>query len=410
MRRFQSIILLILLPLVTLTVGWRLRGMYEAWLWEGEAMEVETGSGTILSDPEEEADISLLWSVWRLLQRHYIDPGELQAESMINGAIRGLVAGVGDPYTAYMPPKENAQFHQALEGTLTGIGAELILDGGAVTVVAPLRGSPAERVGLLPDDIIAEVDGQKVDGLTLDDVVSRIRGKKGTTVTLLVYRGDNMRPLTLSIVREDISVPSVEWKILASTGGQVGYVALNQFGEHSMKEMKDALWQIKDKSLAGIILDLRFNGGGYLDGAVELTSMFLGEGDVVTVESRDKGPDRLRVSGDPVFPDLSLAVLVNQASASASEIVAGALQDHGRATIVGMQSYGKGTVQEVIDLPGGGSLRVTTSRWLTPKGKNLAKEGITPDVVIERGENDVMGKQDAQLNAAIQIVLSGGVD
>ena len=391
-----------------LLAGWRMRGAFEQWQWQGDlyvGRGVATGSGVTVGDPEKQVDVSLLWNVWRLLQRSYVDPQALQTQQMLDGAVEGMVAGVGDPFTAYMPPAQNVEFRQTLEGTLEGIGAELNLVDGAVVIVSPLKNSPAERAGLLPGDIIAEVDKQKLDGLSLNDVVSRIRGKEGTRVTLQIYRGTNPQPLLFTITRASVTVPSVEEKILTWSGSQVGYVALNQFGDRSMQEVRDALTQIKAKPVKGIILDLRGNGGGYLDGAVDLASMFIKKGAVVTVKSRIEGDKESDVTGNPVFPDIPMAVLINQASASASEIVAGALQDNGRATIVGMKSYGKGTVQEVIEVPGGGSLRVTVARWYTPKGKNLSKEGVTPDVVVERAPDDAYGKKDTQLDVAVRTVL-----
>ncbi len=408
MSRLTKTFLVVLLPLLTLVAGMRMGVAYDRWMGGGgygNEDDVATGSGEVLADPEEEADLSLLWEVWRLLQRHYIDPGALTSRSLVEGAVAGLVAGVGDPYTVFMPAKANSEFRAALQGTLQGIGAELTLKEGMIVVVAPLRGSPAERAGLLPGDIVTHVDGQSLEGMTLDGAVSRIRGKKGTTVTLILLRSGEPEPLTLAIRRDSITVPSVEWKVLSASGSQVGYVALNQFGENSMKEVRQALWQIKDKPLKGLVLDLRNNGGGYLDGAVELTSMFLKEGEVVAVQSRGGETERQRVYGKPVLPDLPLVVLINQASASAAEIVPGALQDNGRATIVGMTSFGKGTVQEIVELPGGGSLRVTVARWLTPKGKNLAKEGVVPDVKVERQPGDMIGKKDAQLEAALKVLL-----
>ncbi|MFA6039573.1 MAG: S41 family peptidase [Candidatus Peribacteraceae bacterium] len=408
MSRSLKTFLVIVLPLFALVVGMRLGVAYDRWMGGTgyqDYADPETGSGTVLTDPEKEADLSLMWEVWRLLQRHYIDPDALTSQALIEGAVGGLVAGVGDPYTAFMPARENSEFHQALQGTLQGVGAELTLKEGMIVVVSPLRGSPAERAGLLPDDIVTHVDGQSLEGLTLDETVSRIRGEKGTKVTLTLLRSSVPEPIVLTIQRDNVTVPSVEWKVLSASGSQIGYVALNQFGENSMKEVRQALRQIKDKPLKGLVLDLRNNGGGYLEGAVELASMFLKEGEVVEVQSRGGEVERHKAYGEPVLPDLPLAVLINQASASAAEIVPGALQDNGRATIVGMTSYGKGTVQEIIELPGGGSLRVTVARWLTPKGKNLAKEGVVPDVKVERQPGDIIGKKDAQLEAALKVLL-----
>jgi carboxyl-terminal processing protease len=402
---FPRLLLTVGLPLIMLVFGWQIGMVYERMLLQGEigapvTVGAGTGSGNVLADPQKTTDLSLLWNVWRLLQQHYVDPNALQPTKLTYGAIEGLVSGIGDPYTVFMPPEENTAFRQTLQGKLEGIGAELSVKDGAVMIVAPLKGSPAEKAGLLPNDVISRVNGQSVDGLTLNEVVDRIRGPKGSTVTLQVYRTSKPEPLTLTIVRDNVNVPTVESKLLTTSGGTLGYVALNQFGENSMNEVRDALNKFKDKNLKGIILDLRYNGGGYLDGAVDLVSMFLRQGEVVSVESRGGETDRHDVSGHPLFPDTPMVVLINQGSASASEIAAGALQDHRRATIIGMKSFGKGTVQEVIDLPGGSSLRVTVAHWLTPNGKNLGKEGVQPDIKVERGANDVIGKSDTQLTAA----------
>lgn len=403
----KTFLLCLLLCLATLAAGWRIGIAEERLRFEEPGNTAATGSGETLADPEKQADLSLLWRVWRLLQQNYVDPRALQPQKLVTGAIGGLVAGVGDPYTVFMPPKENREFHRALEGTLQGIGAELTLKDGFVTVVAPLKGSPAEKAGLAPGDVIDTVDGASLEGLTLNDVVDRVRGPRGTAVQLRIVRPGVPEPKLFTIKRDTITIPSVESRVITATGSQVGYVALNQFGDTSTREMEKALLSFKGKSLKGIVLDLRGNGGGYLDGAVDVVSMFLKTGEVVAVEGRGGVSERHDVTGDPLFPDLPLVVLIDQGTASASEITAGALQDHGRATVVGMKSFGKGTVQEVIDLPGGGSLRVTTAHWLTPKGKNLGKEGVQPDVTVERGKNDAPGKADAQLDRALQVVLKG---
>ncbi|MDD4319739.1 MAG: S41 family peptidase [Candidatus Peribacteraceae bacterium] len=405
MRRFSLPLILFTaaLPLVTLLIGWQLGVTYQKLLWDA-AMNVPAGSGATVANPEEEVDLTLFWTVWRLLQRHYIAPTDLQPQDMVFGAVGGLVRGVGDPYTVFMPPQENTEFHDALGGRLQGIGAELSMEEDFVTVVATLKGSPAERAGLLPEDVISSVDGQPLDGLSLSEVVGRVRGPKGTEVVLEVYREGDPEPLPFRIVRDDVSVPTVESRVITEDGAKIGYVALNQFGDRSMAEVRSALQGFRKENLQGIVLDLRYNGGGYLEGAVELTSMFLREGDIVTVETRGAA-ERHEAAGNPLYPDIPLVVLINQSSASASEITAGALQDHGRATIMGLKSYGKGTVQEVIELPGGSSLRVTVARWLTPEGKNLAEEGVQPDIVVERGADEAATKKDAQLDAAVRFLL-----
>lgn len=412
-HRIARLTVLAALPLMTLALGWELGSRFQErqlhaleehlqLLYTGETM-----SGAILTDPEKEVDPSLLWGVWRLLLKHYIAPERLQPNILIQGATAGLVEAVGDPYTVFMTPAENHEFHDALQGKLQGIGAELTLRDGMIVVVAPLKGSPAAAAGLQPEDAILAVDGEDILGQSLSHVVERIRGPKGSTVTLTVLRKGTEHPFDVSIVREEITIPSVEAEVQRTQSGTLGYIALNQFGDHSVEEVRKALQDFASEPLQGLIFDLRFNGGGYLEGAVDLASMFLRQGKVVTVQRRSGEPTHHYVSGRPILPDLPMVVLINQGSASASEILAGALQDHGRATVVGMTSFGKGTVQEVFDLPGGSSVRITTAKWLTPGGKDLSEEGIHPDIVMDRTREDMEQNRDPQLTAAQEWLLDG---
>ncbi len=375
-----------------------------------------SASGVTVKNPRREVDMSLLWNVWEELNDQYIDPQKLQVTPMVYGAVEGLVRGVGDPYTAFMTPKENDEFREGLAGNLQGIGAELTVRDGLIIVVTPLKGSPAERVGMRSRDVILNVDGQSTEGWSLSQVVSKIRGPKGTTVKITVGREQDGTP-DFTIMREEIHVPSVEAHFIETAGKRLGYVALNQFGETSIAELKKEIQTFKNRTVDGIILDLRNNGGGYLDGAVELVSLFQPEGAVVQVERRGGGKNSETVSGRTLLPDVPLVIIQNEATASASEIVSGALQDHKRATIVGAKSFGKGTVQEVVDLAGGASMRVTVARWLTPNGKNLGKEGVHPDIVVELPRTPAGGtekppvgavwdwKADVQLRAGVDILL-----
>lgn len=400
-------IALVLLPFIALALGWQLGAAYESKHLDAEQQRiaelfsVASGSGqTVQEDPEQEVDLSLLWSVWRLLQKQYIEPAKLETKTMVFGAVSGLVASIGDPYTLFMTPQDTKVFENALSGTLEGIGAQLDLKNGHVLVVAPLKGSPAEKAGLQSKDDILSVNGTSVEGLSLENVVALIRGPKGTSVTLEVLRGSSLQPLTLTMLREAIHIPSVESSVVKTATGSIGLVALNQFGDDSVAELRKALKALPVKELKGLVLDLRFNGGGYLDGAVDLVSMFQPSGTVVTVAKRNGDPDVHIVSGSPLLPDIPLVVLINGGSASASEITAGALQDSKRATIIGTQSFGKGTVQELIELPGGSSLRVTTAHWLTPSGHDLGKKGVTPDFIVDRTLEQYQSGYDPQLLAA----------
>ena len=398
---------LVLLPLLALGLGWQLGASYESNQLDAERerlaglFTVSAGSGqTVHTDPQQEVDLSLLWSVWHLLDRHYVDPQKLEIRSMVFGAVGGLVNAVGDPYTVFMTPKDTVMFENALSGTLEGIGAQLDIQKGAIVVVSPLKGSPAEKAGLQAKDIIVAVDSTSVEGFSLEAVVQLIRGPKGTNVTLTVVRPPLHEPIKINVTRDAIHIPSVESKIVKTQTGSIGLVVLNQFGNDSVAELRQALLAFPLKNLKGIVLDLRFNGGGYLDGAVDLVSMFVRDGIIVSVAGRDGPSDVHRVTGSPILPDVPLVVLINGGSASASEITAGALQDMKRATIIGTQSFGKGTVQEIIELPGGSSLRVTTAHWLTPSGHDLGKKGVTPDIIVDRTIDEYKSGYDPQMLAA----------
>lgn len=411
-RPFLRIFLLVALPLVTFFTGAQLGVQYERQTLAAEHDRLEqlldAGSGTqnVDADPEKTVNIELLWSVWRVLQKNYIDPAKLDPRTLVFGAVSGLVAAVDDPYTAFMTPADSKAFEDVMDGTLEGIGAQLEMKDGHVTVVAPLKKSPAERAGLMPHDIILKVNDADVAGMRLDEVVALIRGKRGTFVQLTIFRLSASEPITFSVKRESIHIPTVESKTIDSTIGPIGYIALNQFGTDTTPEMLKAIDALRDKKIRGMILDLRFNGGGYLEGAVDVVSMFVREGTVATVISRDHEPETHVVHGDPVLPDIPLVVLINEGSASASEIVAGALHDMKRAKVIGAVSFGKGTVQQVIDLPGGSALRVTVAKWLTPSGHDLGKKGLTPDIIVPRTLEQVKNGEDPQLDSAVDWLKS----
>lgn len=397
MSSTNRLILLIALPITTLLVGWEAGA-----IWGHDRLDAMEN---VTVDPESSVDLSMMWNVWRLLQTKYVEPADLDPQKMVIGAVTGMVQAIGDPYTLFMTAKENSDFRESLSGHLQGIGAQLSQSGTQIVVVSPLKGSPAEAAGLMPEDIIIAVDDEDISGQNLDEVVTKVRGPKGTTVILTVARESAQEVLNMSIRRDDITVPSTEYETKADPRGDIGYLAINQFGDETIGEIRTILSGIDASKLKGFIVDLRYNGGGYLDGAVDLVSMFQKQGMVVEVAGRGNDSEKHYVTGRPVLPDIPLVVLVNEGSASASEITAGALQDSGRATIVGVKSFGKGTVQEIIDLSGGTSLRVTIAHWLTPNGRNLSKEGVMPDIIVERTREDFLADKDPQLDAAMNELL-----
>ncbi|MBU0727945.1 S41 family peptidase, partial [Patescibacteria group bacterium] len=307
----------------------------------------------------ETVNMQLFWDTWNILSSKYVDPPLLDTQKMIYGAIEGMVDALGDPYTTFMTPKENKEFQDSLEGTLEGIGAELTLRHGLLTVISPLKGSPAKSAGLQPEDIIYMVNGEPTEEMTLEQAVMKIRGKKGTSVILTVIRKGGSEPIDLTIVRDTININSVDWEMI----DDIALIEINQFGNNTMWEFSKAINDILNRRPAGIILDLRYNGGGYLDGAVDIASEFIEKGTVVTIKKRNPEEDEvIYVNGQARAVSTPLVALINKGSASASEIVAGAIQDHGRGIVIGETSFGKGTVQEVENLVGGSSLRITIAK------------------------------------------------
>lgn len=348
---------------------------------------------------DTKVDMELFWDVWNILASKYVDPQALDFKEMVYGSIRGMVYSLEDPYTTFLTPKENKDFQDGLEGTLEGIGAELTLRNDLITVVSPLKDSPAKKAGLQPEDIILKIDGVDVDEYSFEQAVMKIRGKKGTKVVLTIGRKGHDKPFDISIVRQTINISSVEWEMK----GDIAVIELNQFGNNTKDEFSKAISEILPKRPKGIVLDLRYNGGGYLDGAVDIVSEFVDKGAVVSVKKRDPNKDEvIYVNGKARVASAPLVVLINKGSASASEIVAGAIQDHKRGIVIGEQSFGKGTVQEVENLIDGSSLRLTVAKWYTPNGNNISEVGITPDDKVERTLEDIEADIDPQLDAAIK--------
>jgi carboxyl-terminal processing protease len=373
--------------------------------WNVGAGQVRQKTGSFPAEQQssqisssDKVDMQLFWDVWSLLASKYVDPTILDYKNMIYGSIRGMVYSLEDPYTTFLTPKENKDFQESMNGTLEGIGAELTLRDGMITVVSPLNGSPAKKAGLQPEDVILKVNDEDVQDFSLEQVVMKIRGPKGTKVKLTLGRKGQGEPFDMEIIRETININSVEWKM---TDG-IANIKLNQFGGKTKDEFTKAISEIQLKRPTGIILDLRYNGGGYLDGAVDIASEFVEKGKVVSVKKRNPEEDEvIYVTGKARIAKTPMVVLINKGSASASEIVAGAIRDNGRGTIIGETSFGKGTVQEVENLIDGSSLRITIAKWYTPNNVNISKVGITPDIEVKRSIEDIKADKDPQLDAAM---------
>ncbi|MBP9670308.1 S41 family peptidase [Candidatus Woesebacteria bacterium] len=354
------------------------------------------------------ADFSKFWEVWKRLENSYVDPSKLDYAKMTWGSMQGLAQSLEDPYTQYLPPKENKQATEDLNGAFFGVGIELGYKDETLAVVSPITGMPAEKAGVKPGDLILHIKDEKkqVDidtrGMTLPTAVGYIRGEKGTPVILTMYRDGEAKSFDITIVRDEIVVPSVELKFIEKNGKKVAHLELHKFGGRTDKEWTTKIAEIVAAKPAGVVLDLRNNPGGYLDGAVFVSSEFLSSGVVVKQEGR-KSSETYSVDRKGSLTSIPLVVLVNKGSASASEITAGALQDAKRAQIVGVQSFGKGTVQEVQDLADVSSLHVTVAKWILPSGRWIDKEGITPDVKVE--DNLETKDVDEQLDQAIETML-----
>jgi len=324
--------------------------------------------------------------------------GTLDSQKLLDGMKKGLVEATGDPYTVYMNKKESNEFKDSLEGKFSGIGAELGKRDSQLVVVSPLEGFPAQKAGVKAGDVIIEVNGESSVKWSVEKAVSKIRGEKGTNVTLKLGRVDQTAPIDVTVTRDDITVPSVKHEI---TADNIGYMQITRFAEDTAQLSKEAAQEFKDKGVKGVVLDVRGNGGGYLQTAVDVSGLWLKGGDTVVQEREGKDvKETLRAEGNNILGGIPTVVLIDAGSASASEIVAGALQDSGAAKLIGMKSFGKGSVQELQKLNDGGNLKVTIARWYTPKGKNIDKEGISPDTEVKIDEKALAEGTDTQKDAA----------
>lgn len=353
-------------------------------------------------------DFAPFWKAWNVLSDKYVSTGtstsKVNDQDKVWGAIQGLADSMGDPYTVFFPPKESEQFASDIRGNFEGVGMELVSKDGALTVIAPLKGSPAERAGLLPQDIIIKINDKDTSNLTTEDAVNLIRGPKGTPVTLTIAREGRKQAFDVEVVRDTIDIPTIKTQALA---GGIFKIDLYSFSATSPNLFRGALREFVQSGDHKLILDLRGNPGGYLEAAIDMASWFLPSGKVVVRENFGEGKDETvyRSKGYDVFNDnLKFVILVDGGSASAAEILAGALSEHGKATLVGETTFGKGSVQELVNITPDTSLKVTIARWLTPNGISISKQGIKPDVEADLTEEDLRAGRDTQLEKAIEIL------
>lgn len=353
---------------------------------------------TNLGKPSD-IDFSLFWEAWDIVKDKFF--GQTDQQQMVYGAISGMIKSLQDPYSLFMDPEDSKRFAEDMEGQFDGIGAEIEAKDGRLVIVAPLKDSAAEKAGIKAQDIILKIDNQDVSELTFYQAINKIRGKKGTIVTLNIARSGWEEPKDIKIKRETIVVKSVEYEMK----GNIGYLKISQFGDDTLKLVKEATDYFIKKNAQALVIDLRNNPGGYLQDAVDIVSLFIERDKVVVIEKGKEGTETtFKTTLAPKLAEKPLVVLVNGGSASASEIFAGAIQDHQRGKIVGEKTFGKGSVQNLEDLKDGSKVRITIAEWLTPNYREINKKGIEPDITVELTDEDKDKGRDSQLERAIEEV------
>ena len=351
------------------------------------------------SDPRD-VDLSAFWEVWNTLDSTFLYQDRFKTQDQIYGAIKGLVASLNDPYTVFMTPTETKKFTESMSGEFEGIGAEIAVKKNQLIVVTPIKGTPAELAGLRSGDRILKINNESTFDMSIDDAITKIRGPRGQKVVLTVERDGDTQPHEITIVRDTIVVNDFSWKMQDG----IAILEITQFGTELVSQFSAALPSILLEKPTGIIVDLRNNGGGLLDASVKVLDQFFDEQVLVTTNGRQIGQvEDLKSKRGGAFVDTPLIVLVNRGSASASEIFAGAVQDTHRGVIVGEQTFGKGSVQNVIPMSGGASLKVTIAEWLTPNGRSINDEGITPDIESTRTREEFEKNEDPVMERALEL-------
>lgn len=353
--------------------------------------------------PPEDLDFSLFWETWKTLQDKYVDKSAIDVKSLIYGAISGMVDSLNDPYTVFLEPEDAKKFVEDVKGTFEGVGMEVDVKDNQLQVVAPLEGTPAQKAGLRAGDKIMAVDGKSTADITVEEAVSWIRGPKGTEVILTVFREEWGKDKEVKVIRAMIDIPSLKLEI---RDDNIVYLRLYQFSEVASYDFKEAAANILNSDADRIILDLRNNPGGYLDVAQDLAGWFLEKGQTVVIEDfgKDQEPYSYLSQGNSKLLSYPVVILINKGSASASEILAGALRDNRGIQLIGEASFGKGSVQELAELSDGSSLKVTVAKWLTPKGELITDKGLEPDIMIEMTDKDYEESRDPQLDKAVEII------
>lgn len=402
--RPRRLVALLLILVLVFGAGWYSGNVH------GVRAAVQTDSGTVdikkvinlySQSRSDKVDFRQFWDIWDRVKSRYVDQ-PVDDTKLFYSAIAGMVAGLGDPYSAYLPPVEAETFAKDLAGEFEGIGAEIGFNKeNDLVVIAPLAGSPAERAGLKANDQILAIDDTETAGLTLEQAVTKIRGTHGSSVVLTILRPQTTKVEKKTIVREKINVPTVLWEMKPN---QIAYLRITYFNQDTWADFDEAVAAIKAKNVKGVVLDLRSNPGGFLDASVRVASEWVGDGVIVREKMNQGETTEHQTEGLHRFAGMPTVVLVDGNTASGSEIVAGALQDYGAATVIGQKTYGKGSVQDFEVLPDGSALKLTIARWYTPKDRQIDKQGIAPDVDIPLPEADDTATADTVLEKALQLL------
>lgn len=353
------------------------------------------------------ADFEPFWKVWSIINSKYPNPEETSNQDKVWGAIEGLTSSLNDPYTEFFPPQESKQFMEQINGEFSGVGMEVGMKDNILTVIAPLKNSPADRAGIRPGDKILKIDSKVTTDMKVNEAVKLIKGKPGTKITLTLYRQGEDQPFDVTLVREVITIPTIE-SISRNDGIQI--LNIYNFGSGVTDEFKKEIVDFNNSGKNKLIIDLRNNPGGFLDAAVEIASYFLPQGDIIVKEDygSNREQDIYRSRGyNSVAKDVKIVILVDGGSASASEILAGALSEHKLAILIGEQTYGKGSVQELVPVTDDTSLKITVAKWLTPNGISISLKGLAPDIKVSITKEDIENKKDPQLDRAISYLLTG---
>jgi len=366
------------------------------------------GEVTIVTKPiifdkniPEQFNFSLMKEVLQIINEDFVDKEKIDYQKMFYSLMSGMVAGLEDPYTVFLDPEQTEEFTEDIDGKFEGIGAEIAIKEGRLTIVAPLPNSPAKKAGLQPGDKVLAVDGKDTAEMNLIEAVKLIRGEKGTVVKLLIARED-LEPFEVEVTRDVIYIESVKTDILRDN---IGYIEISSFNTDTISLFNEAVGEMKKNNVEKLVLDLRNNPGGLLEAAIKVASAWITNSDVVVIEKFGDGRTiDYKAKGDSSLKNMETVVLINNGSASGSEIVAGALKDYDQATLVGVQTFGKGSVQSLETLSDNSSIKITIAKWLTPKGLSISEEGISPDMEVEFTKEDFEKENDPQLDKALEIL------